>query len=131
MPNFTTDGPPPSPAIDPAAAKETRQPPPPGAQAQQIQGLAPGIGMPQQGADLSGILTLGQKVEESMLTLMQAAPIMAPELEQARTLLMNALGKFANQGGSNGSMPKGPAPSGSVVTPAGAQFPGSVGPKPF
>lgn len=125
----STDGPPPSPDLDPAAAREAGRPQP-----MPISGLASPMQAAPQGPDVSGIYTLGQKLEEGLLALSQAAPSIATDLEQCRSLLMNALGKFATQSsgsGTSGTLPVVPPPTGQVVTPAGAQFPGGVGPKPF
>lgn len=111
------DGPPPSPATDPAAAKEAGQPMP-------VSGLASPIQLASGGPDLSGILMLGEKVEQGMLSIAQAVPTIAPEIEQAKAVFMAAMAKFlTTAGNSNGSMP-GQAPRGQVVTQAGAQFPG-------
>ncbi len=135
------DGPPPSPETDPAAAREAGRP------AAQIAQLTAGqnSAMPA-GPDLSGILVLGQKLVEGMLALAQAAPLIAPEMDQAQSIVMNALGKFSSQAatgtGTSSSMPLatplpggqtaptppggGPPPQGQVVTQAGSQFPGAV-----
>lgn len=110
------DGAPPSPATSPEAAREVGRPMP-------VSGLAQPMAMQPQGPDLSGILTLGEKVEQGMLSIAQAVPPIAAEIEQAKAMFMAALGKFISQAGaSNGSMPAG-APKGQVVTQAGAQFP--------
>lgn len=85
------------------------------------------------GPDLSGILTLGEKLEQGLITLAQAVPLIAPDLEQAKALLMNALGRFAAQAGGTGTSSSMPlsatpgGPTGTVVSQAGAQFPGSQG----
>jgi hypothetical protein len=116
------DGPPPSPATDPAAAQEVGRPgpaQPPGASA----GLAKPLQMQGSGPDLSGVLTLGQKLVEGALSLAQAVPVIAGEMAQVKELIMTALGKIASQSPGNGSMP-GPNPQGQVVTQAGPQFPG-------
>lgn len=111
------DGPPPSPATDPTAAREAGQPMP-------ISGLASPIQMQGSGPDLSGILMLGQKIEEGMLSIAQAVPAIADGINQAKSMFMAALAQFASQSGSsNGSMP-GAGATGQVVTQAGAQFPG-------
>lgn len=100
------------------------------------------------GPDMSGIMTLGQKLEEGLLTLAQAAPLISPDMDQCRSILMNALGKFAAQAGagsgtsgsaplanpaaSAGAMPAPPAQGSPSVTQAGSQFPGAQGGgKPF
>lgn len=118
------DGPPPSPATDPAAAKEAGQPFP-------ISQLAGPMAMQPQGPDLSGVNTLIQKLQEGLLTLSGALPMIAPELEQCRSILAAAAGRFLSQVASSSGKPgAGPAPTGQVVSPAGPQFPGAVGPKP-
>lgn len=110
------DGPPPSPATDPAAAKEAGQPMP-------VSGLASPMQMQQQGPDLSGILKMGEAIEQGLLSMMQAVPQVAPDLEAVKNQFMAVLGKFVGQAGSsNGSMP-GPGARGQVVTQAGANFP--------
>lgn len=110
------DGPPPSPATDPAAAQEVGKPMP-------VSGLAKPMQIQGSGPDLSGVLTLGQKLVEGMLALAQAAPIMAGDIAQAKEILMTGLGKVASSaGGGNGSMP-GASPTGQVVSGAGPQFP--------
>lgn len=136
------DGPPPSPETDPAAAREVGRP------SSQVAQLTAGqnTAMPA-GPDLSGILVLGQKLVEGLLALAQAAPLIAPEMDQAQGIVMNALGKFSSQAatgtGTSSSMPLatplpgapaggapggqgGPPPRGQVVTQAGYQFPGAI-----
>lgn len=135
------DGPPPSPETDPAAAAEAGRP---AAQVQQLIGGQGGSAAMGPGPDMSGIMTLGQKLEEGLLTLAQAAPLIAPDMEQARSILMNALGKFAasaSAGPSSSSAPMpgpggvpatGQPPTGLTPTQAGSQFPGAQGGgKPF
>lgn len=130
--NAPIDGPPPSPETDPAAAKEAGRP------AAQVAGLTAGQGQtgPMMGAgpDLSGIMALGMKIDEAVATMAQAVPLVAPEMEQIRALLTNALGKFSASGGT-GSSPSAPlvnpagAPSGPAPAPvaaAGAGFPGAI-----
>lgn len=137
MPFASTDGAPPSPATDPAAAQEVGQP-------MALSGLSSPMQLQASGPDLSGIFTLIQKLEEGLLTLAQAVPMIAPDIEHARVILMQAGGKFATQATGSGTSPSAPlvpgaptggpaagAPTGQVVTQAGAQFPGAVGPKPF
>lgn len=111
------DGPPPSPATDPAAAQEARQPMP-------IDQLASPIQMQGSGPDLSGILTMAEHIEQGMLSIAGAVPQIADEMGQAKALFMAAIGRFVSQAGSsNGSMPA-QSPKGQQVTQAGAQFPG-------
>ena len=127
MPGMTppVDGPPPSPATNPAAAREAGQPMPnqaPGGGG--AAGLANPISMQQQGPDLSGILKMGEMIEQGMLSIAQSVPQIADEMGQAKAIFMAALGKFVSTSGqSNGSMP-GAAARGQVVTQAGSQFPG-------
>ena len=110
------DGPPPSPATDPAAAQEAKQPMP-------VSGLANPIQMQGQGPDLSGVLKMAEAVEQGLLSIMQAVPQIAPDLEQVKAMFMASVGKFVGQAGSsNGSMP-GAGVRGQVVTQAGSQFP--------
>lgn len=124
-----TDGPPPSPALDPAAAQEAGRP------ASAVQTLtagqrpsaAMGGNMPGAmqggGPDLSGIMVLGQKIDEALLALAQAAPVIGPDVQQMQAILMNALGKFAAQASSAG--PGQPQPTGLTVSRSGPQFPGA------
>lgn len=139
----STDGPPPSPVTDSAAAQEAGRP------ASAVAGLVAGSGQNPQmpaGQDTSGIMVLGQKLIEGILTLAQAAPLIAPDMDQAQSIIMNALGKFAAQSvggtGTSPTMPlapagappagQGPAPAtggggGAPVSQSGAQFPGNQG----
>lgn len=110
------DGPPPSPETDPAAAREVGRPSAQVAQLTAGQGQTPGM---PAGPDLSGVLVLGQKIVEGMLALAQAAPQIAPEMDQAQSIVMNALGKFSSEAAS------GPPARGQVVDQAGSQFPGA------
>ncbi len=111
------DGPPPSPATDPVAAKEAGQPMP-------VSQLANPIQMQGGGPDLSGILMLGEKVEQGMLSIAQAVPSISGEIGAAKEMFMAALAKFmSTSGSSNGSMP-GQSPRGQIVSQAGNQFPG-------
>lgn len=78
--------------------------------------------MGSPGPDMSGIMVLGQKIEEGLITLAQGAPMISAEMEQCKSILLNALGKFASSSGG-GSAP---------ITQAGANFPGAQGGgKPF
>lgn len=149
------DGPPPSPETDPTAAKEVGRP------SSQVAQLTAGQNpaMPA-GPDVSGILVLGQKIVEGMLALAQAAPLIAPDMDQAQAIVMNALGKFSSQaatgtdsspslplaggapqmgspaGGGGGGAPspsQAPPPKSQVVSQDGVQFPGTYqgGSRPF
>lgn len=144
------DGPPPSPETDPTAAREAGRP------ASQVAQLTGGQNpaMPA-GPDVSGILVLGQKIVEGMLALAQAAPLIAPDMDQAQAIVMNALGKFSSQAatgtGSSPSLPlaggapqmgggggapapsQAPPPKSQVVSQDGTQFPGAYqgGSRPF
>lgn len=119
------DGPPPSPAVDPAAAQET------GASPGQVQSLLGGQNPAfPSGPDLSGVLTLGQKIDAALTTLAQAVPLISPEIQQMQAILTNALGKFSAT--STGSGTSGQMPMGMVVSPTGNQFPGAMNAgKPF
>lgn len=88
-----------------------------------VSGLANPIQMQGQGPDLSGVLKMAEAVEQGLLSIMQAVPQVAPDLEQVKAMFMASIGKFVGQAGSsNGSMP-GAGVRGQVVTQAGAQFP--------
>lgn len=132
-----TDGPPPSPALDPAAAQEAGMP------ASAVAGLTAGSALTSApaGPDVSGILALGQKLVEGMLALAQAAPMIGPDMDQAQSIVMNALGKFSSGAtgtGTSSTSPltttpqqppaqtQAPPPKGAVVSQAGPQFPGAL-----
>lgn len=133
----STDGPPPSPMTDASAAQEAGRP------ASAVAGLVGGsqAGQMGPGQDTSGIMVLGQKLIEGILTLAQAAPLIAPDMDQAQSIIMNALGKFAAQSvggtGTSPTMAMGTAPAapvapaagggGAPVSQSGAQFPGNQG----
>lgn len=132
-----TDGPPPNPVTSPAAAQEA------GAAPSAITALLGGAGGATQGPDLSGIMMLGQKLEQGLISLAQAVPLIAPDLDQCKAMLLNALGKFASSTvGGTGTSPTAPmqtmpgqpqpqagggAPTGMSVSQAGPQFPGAQG----
>lgn len=123
LPNTPIDGPPPSPATDPAAAREVGMP---------IDQLTTPMQIQPQGPDLSGLNTLGQKLIEGMLALAQAAPVIARDMDMAVATMQQALGKLGSQAGMGGSGSMPPRVAGSVVTQAGAQFPGSqAGGRPY
>lgn len=128
---------PPSPVQDPAAASNTSKlgmltgGAPPGA-APQAPGAPPGPGGPMPpggggipgggpggGNDVSGVLMLGQKLDEAILSLAQVMPGQAGQLDQARELVANAVAQFLQNNPGMG----GTAPGGSV-TQAGNQYPG-------
>lgn len=121
----TLNAPPPSPATDPRAAGESSpintmtggQPPAAGATGQPT---------PQAGPDMSGILMLGQKVSEAMLTMAQALPAQAGLIDQARAMWENALAQWTQTAGSSpagaSGAPMSPPPG--SVTQSGTQFPG-------
>lgn len=83
-----------------------------------------------QGPDNSGLLILGQKLSEGILTLAQAMPEVAGQLDQARAMLENALANWSQQTMSNQDQQMGAPGSGlaspppGATTQAGAQFPG-------
>lgn len=114
------DGPPPSPATDPMAAQEGGASP--DAVAGLVAGRVPGV---PQGPDMSGLMMLGNKLDEGLLTLATAAPLIGPDIEQIRAMLANAMGRFAAQSGGEGGM-GGRMPAPPPVTQAGPQFPGST-----
>lgn len=123
------DAAPPNPVTDPAAAQEsspirtmTGGQPPPGATG--APGNANPGGVPQQ-PDLSGILMLGQKLSEGMITLQQALPAQAGQISQAQALLENALANWMQQQSSSMGAMGGPmSPPPGSVTQAGPQYPG-------
>ena len=87
-------------------------------------------GMPQ-GPDLTGIMALGQKIDEAVLTLASVMPEIAAQLDQARELIANAVaGYLQNQGqGAGPGIPGAPGgnagmPSGGSAVQAGNSFPG-------
>lgn len=106
-----------------------------------VSGLAPSIGgggggagtPPQSGPDFSGVMMLGNKLEQGLLALSQAIPSAAGQLDQARELMMDALAQFAATASSMTSQDtQAPKPQGLTVTGAGSQFPGSQrGGRPF
>ena len=110
-----TDGPPPSPALDPAAARETGQPMP---NTQGIQGLASPMSLQPQGPDLSVVNKMFQAVKEALLLLAQAVPAQAAGLQNIISLVDTEAKTFGNTNGST------PGATGQVTTQAGAQFPG-------
>ena len=113
------NGPPPNPVTSPAAAQESSP----------IRTLTGGVpptggltGMPA-GPDMSGILALGEKITEGLLTLAQALPAQAGLIDQSRAMLENALASWVQTQSSSGAgLPTSPPPG--VVTQAGTQFPG-------
>lgn len=118
------DGPPPSPVTSPPAASESSQ------MKMLTGGAAPGQpGGPGSGQgsapDMSGIMMLGQKIEEALLSLAQALPAQGGIFGQAAELLKNGIAQAmqSQPGGAGGVQPGGGAPAGSV-TQAGNQFPG-------
>lgn len=127
-----TDGPPPSPMLDPAAAQEAGRP------ASAVAGLTAGSQLTAPpGPDVSGVLSLGQKIVEGLLALSQAAPVIGPDMDQAQAIVINALGKFSAGATGTGTSPaaplagpqmqtQAPPPKGAVVGQAGPQFPGAV-----
>jgi hypothetical protein len=127
------DGPPPNPVTFPPAARESSQlgvltggaPPMPGAG-----GMPGGPGqMPSSGPDLGGLMALGQKVDEAILTLAGVMPEAASQLDQARELIANAVAGYLQTQGSTPGVPGVPGgtagmPRSGGLTQAGTQFPG-------
>lgn len=126
---------PPNPVTSPAAAGESSpirtltggMPPPQPGQPAPPGGAPSGI---PQGPDNSGLLILGQKLSEGILTLAQAMPEVAGQLDQARAMLENALANWSQQTMSNQDQQMG-APGAGVANPppqattqSGPQFPG-------
>jgi hypothetical protein len=137
------NAPPPNPVVDPAAARESSKlgmlaggaPPasalmgPPGASPPDGS-MPPGgpAGMPA-GPDLGGLMMLGQKVDEAILTLASVMPAVAPQLDQARELVANAVASHLQNLGSAPGIPGIPGgnaglPRGGGIVQAGTQFPG-------
>jgi hypothetical protein len=107
--------PPPSPATNPTAQAESN----PGARmAMLTQGMAPLQASAQP--DLSGILGLGQKLSEGILSLQQALPDVSGTLEQARSLIESALAQYLSS--QSAGQPASPPPG--AVTQTGTQYPG-------
>ena len=118
------DGPPPNPATDPRAAAESSPTrtliggTPPG---------QPGQSAPPAGPDMSGVLMLGEKVTEAMISLAQMMPAHTGLIDQARALLETALAQWV-QGQASAAMqpgmgvPSSPPPG--AVSQAGPQYPG-------
>ena len=122
MPNpAALNGPPPSPMIDPAAAQESNP---------MRTLVGPQAAQMQQGPDVSGLLMLGQKLSEGLLTLAQAVPEIADDINQCDGILKNALARVLETQagtGTSSSTPIGGAPTSpppGSVTQAGVQFPG-------
>lgn len=120
-------GPPPSPQLDPAAAAAQATPPNP---MRTLAGPAGGVGQSPGGApagpDQSGLLQLGQKLQEGLLTLAQAAPDISDDMNQCVGILQNALAKVLESQAGTGTAGKGPigGPPAPVVTQSGVQNPG-------
>lgn len=132
------DGPPPSPVLNPEAASNSSK-------LQMLTGGAapgqpggPGSAGAPAGAqnDMAGVLALGQKISEAILTLSQAMPAQAGQLDQGRELIENAIAQFLQTSGGTGTSPTAPmqaappapgappANAGPPVTQSGTQFPG-------
>lgn len=129
------DGPPPSPVTSPAAASNVSrlamltggaapgQGGPPGASGPPGPGGMPGSVRSSGQPDLSGVMALGQKISEAILSLASALPAQAGIFDQARELIENAVAQaMQGQAGAGGAMSG--APSGAATTQAGPQFPG-------
>ncbi len=85
--------------------------------------------MPSSGPDLGGLMTLGQKIDEAILTLASVMPDVAPQLGQARELVANAVANYLQNQGNTPGIPGVPggnagAPRGGGIVQAGTQFPG-------
>jgi hypothetical protein len=81
------------------------------------------------GPDLAGMLALGQKIDEAILTLAGVMPEAAGQLDQARELIANAVAGYLQTQGSTPGIPGTPGgtagmPRGGGVVQAGNQFPG-------
>jgi hypothetical protein len=84
----------------------------------------PGAGQPTGAPDLSGIMMLGQKVEEALMSLATALPAQAGTFNQAAELLKNGIAQaLQSQPGGGPTAGGGAAPAG-AVSQAGPQFPG-------
>src|SRR5881394_1252654 len=87
-------------------------------------------GMPSSGPDLSGLMALGAKIDEAILTLAGVMPDVAAQLDQARELIANAVAGYLQQVGTvpgiGAGLPGGTAgmPRGGGMVQAGNQFPG-------
>lgn len=79
---------------------------------------------PGQGPDLSGLLQLGQKLSEGILTLAQGVPEIADEMKQCNEILLNALAHVVE--GQSGQQPAGAptSPPSTPVTQSGTQWAG-------
>jgi hypothetical protein len=122
------DAPPPSPVTSPPAARESSQLGLLTGGAPPMSGMAGPPGMPQ-GPDLSGVMALGQKIDEAILTIASVMPEIAGQLDQARELIANAVAGFLqNQGSAPGvpGVPGGTAgmPRGGGIVQAGNSVPG-------
>jgi hypothetical protein len=81
------------------------------------------------GPDLAGMMALGQKIDEAILTLAGVMPEAAGQLDQARELIANAVAGYLQTQGSTPGIPGTPGgtagmPRGGGVVQAGNQFPG-------
>lgn len=122
----TLNGPPPSPVTSPAAASNVSK----------LGMLTGGAGPGQPGGpsgaggagptaapDLSGVMALGQKITEAILSLASALPGQAGLFDQARELIENGIAQaLQSQSATRAGMSG--APSGQASTQAGPQFPG-------
>lgn len=77
---------------------------------------------PGQGPDLSGLLQLGQKLSEGILTLAQGVPEIADEMKQCNEILLNALAHVVE--GQSGGPGSPTSPPSTPVTQSGTQFTG-------
>lgn len=121
------DGPPPSPVTSPPAASNVSK------LGMLTGGAAPGQpggpsgtgapAGPSAAPDLTGVMALGQKLVEAILSLASALPAQAGIFDQARELIENAIAQgLQSQGATRGAMSG--SPSGAASTQAGPQFPG-------
>lgn len=117
------DAAPPSPVTSPPAASESSK-------LQMLTGGAapgqpggPGDGQSSSAPDLSGIMLLGQKLDEGLLSLAQALPAQAGLFGQASELLKNAIAQAMQSQPGGGAAGGGMAPAG-ATTQAGTQFAG-------
>ena len=123
------DAPPPSPVTSPPAARESTKlgmltggaPPMPGAGGS---GGMPGMG--SSAPDLSGVMALGQKIDEALLALADVMPESAGQFDQARELVANGVASYLQKQGSTPGVPG--VPGGTAGMPRGDaasnQFPG-------
>lgn len=83
----------------------------------------PGQGQPAGAPDMSGIMMLGQKVDEAIMALATALPAQAGTFGQASELVKNGIAQALQSQPGGGPAQGGGAPAG-ATTQSGTQFPG-------